>query len=337
MGPQPAAPAWSAHHLRLHRWLRRQPALLPPGAAVLLAVSGGQDSMALTALLQDLSRLHHWRLQLWHGDHGWREESARQAAELQRWAEERQLPLQMERAKGLPQTEDAARRWRYSRLAHWAAEQGCPRVATAHTATDRAETLLLHLARGSHRRGLASLRRLRPLQGQTLLVRPLLPFSREDTGRICRSLALPVWHDASNEDPRFARNRIRQELLPVLEELHPGASRRIAAQAQRLAEELEAEEELLALVLPALEEAPGRLGRRRLMALAPANQRRLLQAWLRRQGRAELPSGALEGLLVRLEPSREPGRMNLPGGWRLCWDRSTLALLGPTATPPLHD
>jgi tRNA(Ile)-lysidine synthase len=248
----------------------------------------------------------------------------------------------VERAEGLPRTEDAARRWRYGRLAQWAAALGCRRVATGHTATDRAETLLLHLARGSHRRGLASLRVLRPLQGCALpegplLVRPLLPFSREDTGRICRQLALPVWHDASNADPRFARNRIRQELLPVLEELHPGATRRIAAQGQRLAEELDAEEELLALALPGLEEGGGRLQRYRLMGLAPANQRRLLQTWLRRQGHPDLPSGGLEALLTRLRPGREPGRMDLTGGWRLCWDRSTLSLLGPTATPPAHD
>ena len=66
-----AAP-WSPFHLRLHRLLLRRPQLLPPHATLLLAVSGGQDSMALVGLLRDLQRLHHWRLLLWHGDHGWR-------------------------------------------------------------------------------------------------------------------------------------------------------------------------------------------------------------------------------------------------------------------------
>ncbi|MFY8147972.1 MAG: tRNA lysidine(34) synthetase TilS [Prochlorococcaceae cyanobacterium] len=341
----PASPSrgWSSDHLRLHRLLRRRPELLPPGSAVLLAVSGGQDSMAMTALLQDLARLHHWRLHLWHGDHGWRPDSARQAQELAEWAGARGLEVHVERAAALPPGEAAARHWRYARLAHWAARLGCSRVATAHTATDRAETLLLHLARGSHRRGLASLRSLRPLEegeaqkGVPLLIRPLLLFSREDTARLCRDLALPVWLDSSNADPRLARNRIRLELLPVLEELHPGATRRIAAQAQRLAEELEPEEELIRLALAGAERDPRSLERPRLMALHPANQRRLLQAWLRRHGCGGLSSEALEILLGRLRPGQAPGRMDLAGGWRLCWDRSTLALAGPPSSPPLHD
>ena len=78
----PSGPRWSPDHLRLHRHLRRHPELLPEGATLLLAVSGGQDSMAMLALLLDLQRLHQWHLQLWHGDHRWRPESGRQAAEL---------------------------------------------------------------------------------------------------------------------------------------------------------------------------------------------------------------------------------------------------------------
>jgi len=66
------AEPWSPLHLRLHRQLLQKPDLLPAGAPLLVAVSGGQDSMALLALLRDLRRLHHWSLQLWHGDHGWR-------------------------------------------------------------------------------------------------------------------------------------------------------------------------------------------------------------------------------------------------------------------------
>ena len=74
------AERWSPHHLRLHRHLLRQPALLPQGGVLLVALSGGQDSMALVALLRDLQRLHHWDLQLWHGDHQWRPESGQQAS-----------------------------------------------------------------------------------------------------------------------------------------------------------------------------------------------------------------------------------------------------------------
>ncbi|WP_283746149.1 ATP-binding protein, partial [Bacillus cereus] len=77
---------WSPHHLRLHRWLLHQPELLPRGAHLMLAVSGGQDSMALLGLLRDLQRLHQWHLLLWHGNHRLRPEADKQAAELAGWA-----------------------------------------------------------------------------------------------------------------------------------------------------------------------------------------------------------------------------------------------------------
>ncbi|MFM8604103.1 MAG: tRNA lysidine(34) synthetase TilS [Cyanobium sp.] len=328
-------PAWSRDHLRLHRWLRREPTVLPAGGSLLLALSGGQDSMALTALLDDLARLHHWRLQLWHGDHRWRPESGRQAEELAAWAAERGLPLRTERACEAAATEAGARQWRYECLAREAERLGCDRVVTGHTASDRAETALLNLARGSHLRGLASLRASRPLHGEgpsPTLVRPLLLFSRDDTARICRSLGLPVWLDPSNADPRHARNRMRAEVLPVLESLHPGASRRISALAERLAQESDMGEELVALALEALAlptpgDAVAALCRQRLAAQAPASQRRLLQLWLKRHWGRSLASEPLNQVLAGLPPARGSGRMDLADGWQLRWKPSTLDLM----------
>ncbi|MFO8237115.1 MAG: tRNA lysidine(34) synthetase TilS, partial [Prochlorococcaceae cyanobacterium] len=174
--PKPTA-SWTGDHHRLHRLLQRQPELLPAGAPLLLAVSGGQDSMALLGLLLDLRARHGWSLSLWHGDHGWRLESAEQASHLAGWAESRDLSVWIERwnrEDGQRPTEETARQWRYTRLAQRARQLGCSRVLTGHTATDRAETLLLNLARGCHRRGLASLRLRRQLAGSVELVRPLL-------------------------------------------------------------------------------------------------------------------------------------------------------------------
>ncbi|KEF40768.1 MAG: hypothetical protein ER33_15235 [Cyanobium sp. CACIAM 14] len=334
---------WGADQARLHRHLLRRPSLLPAGSSLLLAVSGGQDSMALTTLLLDLRHLHGWRLQLWHGDHGWRPEAARQAAELAHWAREQELLLRLDRADPVPRSEAAARQWRYGRLAAAAVRGGCSHVLTGHTASDRAETLLLNLARGSHLRGLASLGASRllaqdeenaadPAGGEPLrLVRPLLIFTRQDTGRLCRERGLPVWNDSSNQDRRWARNRLRAEVIPVLEALHPGASRRISALAQRLEEESEGEAELLELALGRLQADgdPLRLQRRRLTGLAAASQRRLLQHWLRGCLARDPGSRTLETLVDRLGRATEPGRLNLAGGWQLHWDHSTLWLRQP--------
>ncbi len=342
----PARPPWSPLHGRLHRQLRADPGLLPPGAPLLLAVSGGQDSMALTRLLLDLRRLHHWELHLWHGDHGWRAESARQAEELAAWARARGLAITVERANaadagaggGAPAgaTEAAARQWRYGRLARLAAALDCPRVVTGHTASDRAETLLLHLARGSHRRGLASLRPRRPLEpgSPRELVRPLLAFSREDTAALCARWALPVWHDRSNDSLRWSRNRVRRQVLPVLEQLHPGASRRISALAARLQQEQEPLEELLPLALAQLRHPhePQGLDRRRLAALGPASQRQLLRHWLAAGAQIQLEAGALEQLVQRLQPHCGAGSHDLGRGRRLVWGAGVIRLGEPPAS-----
>jgi tRNA(Ile)-lysidine synthase len=201
-------------------------------------------------------------------------------------------------------------------------------VVTAHTASDRAETLLLHLARGSHRRGLASLQGQRELGEGLQVVRPLLIFSRQDTAQICQDLQLPIWLDPSNQDLQFSRNRVRAEVLPVLEALHPGASRRINALAERLAAEDAAKSELLQLALEPLrgQDNPHHLQRRRLMALSPANQRELLHAWLTASTGLDLGAQQLETLLARLAPAKGAGQSDLAGPWRLQWDRTKLHL-----------
>ena len=317
---------WSPHHLRLHRWLRRRPELLPPGARLLLAVSGGQDSMALLGLLRDLQRLHHWQLLLWHGNHRLRPEAGRQADELASWARHQGLTIQVDSWEEQRADEAAARAWRYATLETVARSHDASHVVTGHTASDRAETLLLQLARGSHRRGLASLRPSRPLAAEIQLVRPLLLFSRAETALISAALNLPVWLDRSNANPHYSRNRVRREVLPVLEQLHPGAGRRISGVAERLAEEHDSHQELLQLALGGLLSDGGGLQRRGLMALRPANRRLLLLAWLEQQGAALLPADQLQGLLDRLAPERGPGQAVLHRGMTLRWDREQIRL-----------
>ena len=327
------AEPWSPLHLRLHRQLLQEPDLLPAGAPLLLAVSGGQDSMALLTLLRDLRRLHHWPLALWHGDHGWREGSAAQAKALEEWVRSQGLTLAVERWERPVANEAAARQWRYGRLAEAAHQMGCRHVVTGHTASDRAETLLLQLARGSHSRGLASLRRQRPLQDgddRVLLVRPLLGFSRKETGRLCAQEQVPIWVDPSNADQRYSRNLLRAAVMPVLEELHPGAARRISALGERLAQQQDCSDQLVDLSLQTLShtQPSGRivLQRRGLMGLAIGNQRLLLQRWLEQQQAAPNHAGTLNALLQRLAPERGPGQASLGGTTQLHWDREQIWL-----------
>ncbi|MBC1260322.1 tRNA lysidine(34) synthetase TilS [Synechococcus sp. BSF8S] len=340
---------WGPLQHRLHRQLLADPKLLPPGRRLLLAVSGGQDSMALVALLLELRRLHGWELHLWHGNHGWRQEAGAQAAALASWAEGRSLPMLVERAPAgsadlTRGAEEAARRWRYERLSHQARSLGSLHVLTGHTGSDRAETLLFNLARGCGLRGLSSLRARRPLHGPIELVRPLLRFSRAETAAFCEQHQLPLWLDPGNADPRFSRNRLRQEVLPVLEDLHPGAWRRMGALAERLESTQQLSEELALLALAALEaprpaasadwpeQGPG-LRRQGLSQLSPGTQELLLDLWLERNAGVRLGSAGLGALRQRLPLARGPGSLDLPGGRSLLWDRQTLRLHRTMSAP----
>jgi len=342
----PPPQRWSPYHLRLHQLLRRRPQLLPQGASLLVALSGGQDSMALTGLLLDLRRLHHWSLQLWHGDHRWRPESSQQAREIAAWASGQGLEIQLasrerqfldqpqapqpqlspEPQLQQPPSEASARAWRYAGLVDCAQQRGCGHVVTGHTASDRAETLLMHLARGSDRRGLASLRERRPLAEGIQLVRPLLIFSREETARICQALQLPIWLDSTNTELRYSRNRVRSAVLPVLEELHPGATRRISGTAARMAADLQGEDELLDLALQPLSLGPRSLRRQPLIRLEAANQRRLLHHWIARNSGLVLTAAALDNLVSRIVSYKGPGQVDLAGDWHLTWNKTILQL-----------
>ncbi len=322
----PSSLGWTSWHDRLHRRLLMQPQLLPQGSSLLLAVSGGQDSMALLALLQDLAPLHGWSLSMWHGDHGWHDGSSRIAAELSSWCQQRQLPLQVDRAApGEVPSEAKARLWRYERLDQRGRQAGAD-VVTGHTASDRAETMLLQLARGSDLAGLAALPSIRPLSPEgPLLRRPLLHLQRKDTLKICQDLALPIWEDPSNQSPEFARNRIRQEVLPVLEALHPGSTQRMSDLAERVSQVRDSQTELSRMALKLLQTTAG-LDRRGLGALSSASRRRLLAQWLQQQGVPALPASQLDELSLRLEGGAPGGAADLAGGWQLSWKGAELVL-----------
>lgn len=186
---------------------------------ILIACSGGTDSMALAELLYRLGGEQGWSLAICHVHHGLRGSAADYDAEqVAQYAAERQLPFFLRQVAvneyvqnhGVS-IEDAARRLRYQALEEVRCLSGCTLIATGHHKEDQAETVLMRLLRGAGPTGLSG---IPPRRG--LIVRPLLSVRRGALAAYCRERQLTVCEDASNEDRTFLRNRIRQVLLPQL-------------------------------------------------------------------------------------------------------------------------
>lgn len=250
--------------------------MLPPGGLALCAVSGGRDSMAMLHLLSAWAEEGGFRVAAAHFNHRLRPAADRDEAFVRDWCRERGIPLtcgsgdvrEFAAREGLG-IEDAARKLRYAFLEGAARDRGAARIATAHHREDNAETVLLHLLRGA---GLQGLSGIAPVRGN--IVRPLLEVSRREIDEYVTRNHIPYVEDESNRDIRFTRNRLRLEVLPLLEEMAPGASGRIAAAAALLREEdehlrREAEELLpeavggaVVLPVPVLNKQDGAMGRR---------------------------------------------------------------------------
>ena len=198
---------------RLSDHLRRNPDLLPDGARVLVALSGGPDSMALLLLLRELVPEFGWELVAAHFDHGVRSGGRERESRLRDRLASTGIPLRVGRPdEPLACDHASLRRARYAWLRATARRCGVDRVATGHHRDDQAETVLFRILRGTGNRGLAGIPERR---GR--LVRPLLPFRRSELETWLAGRAVEPFDDPSNRDVRYARSRLRHELLPVLE------------------------------------------------------------------------------------------------------------------------
>lgn len=322
-------------------YIRRQH-MVEAGDLVAAGVSGGADSVCLLHLLRRLSEEIPFRIVTVHVDHGMREESARDAAYVEKLCREWDIPFRLKKvdmpgyaaARGLS-VEEAGRQLRYAAfeevLAAELRDTQHGKIAVAHNANDRAETMLFHMFRGSGVKGLCSIRPVRDC-----VIRPLLCLEREEIERYLDEHRLAYCVDATNEEDGYARNRIRHHILPYAErEICAGAVGHmceladilwetedyLAEQTGRLYERYVAEE-------PS-QERPCLQISCRLLSEAPAMYRRVLLLCLERFAphRKDITGRHIADLtaLMTRPGSRE---LSLPYGIRAYKEYETLTLCG---------
>ncbi|MFN6482969.1 MULTISPECIES: tRNA lysidine(34) synthetase TilS [unclassified Nostoc] len=230
---------WTPLHAKIHRTIRSRH-LFERNQRLLIAVSGGQDSLCLIKLLLDLQSKWGWYLGIAHCDHRWRSDSEANAHHVENLAKTWETSFYLETANQPINSEAAARDWRYQALNAIAQANNYQYIVTGHTKSDRAETLLYNLIRGTGADGLQALTWQRPLTTGIVLVRPLLEITRIQTEQFCQEFKLPIWEDSTNQDLQYARNRIRQELIPYLREnFNPQVESALAQTAELLQAEVE--------------------------------------------------------------------------------------------------
>lgn len=311
----------------------REKDMLPPAGGVMLcAVSGGRDSMALLSFLEQLAAEKGFILHAAHYNHMLRPTADRDEDFVRLWCADRHIPLACgtcdvrawAREQGAS-LEDAARTLRYRFLEETADRVGAQRIATAHHVQDNAETVLLHLLRGTGLRGLGG---IAPVRGR--VVRPFLETDRRDIDAYVEENNIPYVEDESNADIAFARNRLRIEVMPLLEKLAPGSTARIAGTAAILREEENHLAQESAGLLPPAEEDKISLPVNTLMSRDLAIRRRLVRSMAQQLG-VGLTAAQTDAVLAL----GSGGFLDLPDGLQAYRQahRLTLRRLSPPPEP----
>ena len=304
------------------RTFNREQQLIARGDRIVCAVSGGADSMALLFCLYLLK--DEWELDLSaaHFNHHLRgEESNRDEQFVRDFCKGYGIPLYTGEAQvvtGPKGLEAAAREARYAFLKNLPGK-----IATAHTADDNAETMLMHLIRGTGLKGLGG---IMPRNGN--VIRPILNATREDVENFLTEYCVDHITDSSNNTDDFLRNRLRHQVMPLLKAENPRLAENLSATALRLRQDEQALESLAA------SQDPGNVAA--LRAMAPAVRARALEHFLKSCGirEPEAPHIALaESLVFSENPS---ARGSFPGGITICRNYGVLQKLNPTASAQYH-
>jgi tRNA(Ile)-lysidine synthase len=275
--------------------------LLSPGDRVLVAVSGGPDSVCLLAVLQAFANDLDLTLHIAHLDHMFRgKESADEALFVSELAKRSGIPATIEKfdvpayclERGLS-PQEGAREVRYDFLQRAAKTAGASLIATGHTANDQAETFLMRLMRGAGASGLSAIPPAREN-----IIRPLIEATRGDVMKYLNEMDLAFVTDSSNAKPVYTRNRIRMEVLPVLQRFNPRIVATLAAEAGQLREEDEAVEGYCATLSDSIlvqKENAVFVKRNEFNTLPPAFRRRLLK---KASDRAGMESSGLSRIQI---------------------------------------
>ncbi|MEO0080509.1 MAG: tRNA lysidine(34) synthetase TilS [candidate division WOR-3 bacterium] len=302
--------------------------LLPRGCRVLVAVSGGPDSVCLLDLLRAVARRFELKLCAFHMNHRLRPTAERDEGFVRKLCADWDVPLTVVRSDvaayarrhrlGL---EEAGRELRYHHLARIAKRLGCDRIALGHTADDNLETIILNLARGAGLRGLSGIPVVRDN-----FIRPLLDLERNEILSHLRARGIEWVEDESNKDPRFRRNLVRQELVPLLKRLSPAA-----VQNARRAATLLADDDRLLETIAASEVGKVVVSRRPAISIDTrefAQYNISLKRRILRQLFPELNSNDVERI-ISLTQNRSSGRLVLRAGIEARLENGLLRLSRP--------
>jgi tRNA(Ile)-lysidine synthase len=306
---------------RFQRYLE-QCAIIPRGSRGLVAVSGGADSTALLLLLHQAAPAFGLELHAAHLDHALRPDSFEDAAQVRELCARLGVPLTAARIdvaalakKWRGGLEEVAREARRTFLRDTAQALECGWIALAHQRDDQAETFLLRLLRGAGTTGLAGMRACDPP-----FVRPLLGFSRAELVAWLTDEEVAWRDDPSNREPVFVRNRVRHQLLPLLEEYNPAIRQRLAELCRQLADDEADWVARTAVVLGrVVERCSGelRLPCAALREASPALAGRLVRAALKevRGSLRRIDAGHVAAVLALACGARPQGELHLPGAW----------------------
>ena len=299
--------------------------LLPSGSKLILCVSGGSDSIALLHLCHKLNRLFRWQLHILHFHHGLREESDEEARFVRDLSQRLNLEFHLRTTRDFQSEtsglQEKARNWRRTEALKLREEIRADSILTAHHAEDQLETWLLKWLRGAHLSGLQGMSRSDPP-----FIRPLLDFRKNMLSDFLKENGFEWREDASNQDSKYLRNRVRNELLPLLRTLsREGIESRIRdldSQSRLLQKELESQYQIWLEKIGPVSELPISV----IESESEFLQQEILVRFITGKTGIALSYRQLEKIWTLVRNSTNPWSYHLEGEWTINCEGGKLSL-----------